>query len=277
MSNEQNVAVISQQKMDEPKAPVGLYELPCGLLLQSGALHTEVQVREISGDEEDLLANDKIGGEKKVAELLARCVTRVGPFEGTQARACVLDLTVGDRTFLLFAIRRVSLGDEYPFVDKCPACENEQLFNLSLAELEVKKMEKPTVRKFNITLPSGIVAGWHVMTGHDEAFVQKFIKEGSDKVSLAIMARLDTLNGEEVSRIPLKGKPTALAAVKALGMRDRNHLRDAFQEMEGGVETTMDMECPGCGHEYRSDLDVGQQGFFFPSAAQKAWRKKSST
>jgi hypothetical protein len=262
--------------LEYAKTPIGVFELPCGYIDPEGRLHTSVEVREISGDEEDLLAADKMPQTKKISELLARCTSRVGVYSGATARHVMPGLTMGDRTFLMFAIRRVSLGDEYPFVDKCPNCEQSQLFMLDLSELEITAMPNPMKRNYELTLPkSKKVVGWHVMVGKDEEVLGRFSKAGFDNVSLGILVRLDTFDGKPVDLSPKAGKPASLQVVKSLGMQDRNALRDAFEEFEGGIETTMDMVCPSCGFEFSRELDVGQTGFFFPSRALRDWKKKS--
>ena len=84
-------------------------------------------------------------------------------------------------------------------------------------------------------------------------------KHKSDGLSQAILMRLEMLGDE---------KPT-LKMVKSLGMRDRNFLRDQFQKVEGGVDTTLELECPACGHEWEKDLDLSAASFFFPGARRK--------
>lgn len=84
-------------------------------------------------------------------------------------------------------------------------------------------------------------------------------KKRTDALSQAILMRLELLNEE---------KPD-LAMVQGLGMRDRNYLREQFQAVEGGVDTTLEFVCPTCSHEWNKDLDLSTAGFFFPGAVQK--------
>ena len=264
----QQTAALARHQMTTPKSTQGVYDLPCGYLDESGNLHTEVALHEITGTEEDLLANPKMQPVKKINELLTRCIDRIGPFtERGRVSQIVLDLTVGDRAFLMFAIRRISLGDDYPFKDKCPSCEEEKLYTVDLSELEAKQMPDPKKRAFDQTLPSGKQAKFHPMTGRDEERLAKFDKNKADTLSLSILMRLDLLDG----------KAPTLPDVKNLGLRDRNFLRDQFEDSEGGLDTEVDLECPDCGEAFKRDVDVGQQGFFFPSAIQKSLKAKSST
>jgi hypothetical protein len=261
-------ALLTHNQATTPKTSQGVYELPCGYLDEGGNLFTEVALKEITGSEEDLLANPKMQPVKKINELLTRCVQRLGPYtERGRISQVVLDLTVGDRAFMMFAVRRISLGDDYPFKDKCPSCETEKLYTVDLSELEPRKMPDPKKRSFDEILPSGKPCRFHPMTGKDEERLAKFDKNKADTLSLSILMRLDSL----------ENKAPTLQDVKDLGLRDRNFLRDQFEDTEGGLDTEVELECPDCGEQFKRDVDVGQQGFFFPSAIQKSLKAKSST
>lgn len=252
-------------QMETPKSVNGIFELPCGYLDPlTQELITTVQVREITGNEEDMLASTQIPSFQKITALLTGCVTRLGTEENKSKIAqMVQHLPVGDRVFLIFAIRRVTLGDELPVREKCPECRVQTLFMVDLAkDLESKPMKDPMKRVFDVMLPSGKRARFRISTGADEARLAKLSRRNtkkSDSLSQAILMRLELLEDE---------KPT-LQMVKSLGMRDRNFLRDQFQEVEGGVDTTLELECPSCGNEWEKDLDLSAANFFFPGGRRR--------
>lgn len=252
-------------QMETPKSAVGVFDLPCGYYdVPTQQLITEVQVREITGVEEDMLASTKIPSSQKVTALLTGCVVRIGTEERKNRIAqMVQDLPVGDRVFLIFAIRRVTLGDELPVREQCPECRVKTLFMVDLgADLKIRPMADPAKRVFDEVLPSGKPVRFRVSTGQDEARLAKLVKrnnQSSDALSQSILMRLEMLGDE---------KPT-LPMVKSLGMRDRNFLREKFQEVEGGVDTTLELECPACGHEWEKDLDLNTAGFFFPGGRRR--------
>lgn len=252
-------------QMETPKGTNGVFELPCGYLdPRTQELMTEVQVREITGNEEDMLASQQIPSPVKITQLLAGCVSRIGPVTDKGLIAgMVQGLTVGDRVFLIFAIRRVTLGDELPVREKCPECGTTTLFMVDLAdELQPRPMKDPMKRVYDVELPSGTTARFRVSTGQDEANLSKLTKRQkhkADALSQALLMRLELLGGE---------KPT-LKMVKSLGMRDRHYLREQFQEVEGGVDTSLELECPSCGHEWEKDLDLSAANFFFPGGRRR--------
>lgn len=252
-------------QMETPKGANGVYELPCGYLdPQTQELIKDVELREITGHEEDMLASQQVPSHAKITQLLSGCVTRIGSVTDPGLIAGIVQqLPVGDRVYLIFSIRRVTLGDELPVREKCPECKTTTLFMVDLGEdLQPRPMKDPMRRVFDVTLPSGILARFRVSTGMDEANLSKLTKRQkhkADALSQALLMRLEMLGGE---------KPT-LKMVKSLGMRDRNFLREQYQEVEGGVDTTLELECPACGHEWEKDLDLSAANFFFPGGRRR--------
>lgn len=264
MSTEANVI---EMNLEIPTSPLASAGLPCGYIDSEGTLHSEVEVRELTGVEEDILATKGISFSDKITNVLARCVLKIGTISDPSSIAAIIPkLLVGDRLFLLFAIRQVTLGDEYPFTYKCESCDTEQTFVVRLSDFEVFPMEDPFKRVFDAKLPSGKTARFRSLTGEDEREMAKAGKRREDVLSYGIFRRLELLDG----------KPPSLAAVKALSLRDRNYLREAFDQNEGGIETTMEIDCPNCGAEAEKEIGI-QSGFFFPSESRKRSKRRSSS
>ena len=254
-------------QIEQANSTVDEFELPCGYLDPDGNLHTTVTLREMTGEEEEILAARNMPSNKKINSILGRCTTALGPFTGPSVAQLIPELTQGDRIFLLIAIRRVTLGNDMPFTTKCPQCEQESRFVLDLADLETRKMENPTIRTYNVELPkTKKKVVMKVLDGRGEEAIGKASNRGRDIVSTAIFARIDSIDG----------KPATMADLKKLPLVDRNFLRNEWEDHEGGVDTTVEIDCPSCGNEYDTELDIGQQGFFNPSATLKSWKKKYS-
>lgn len=261
-----------------PHSPIGVFDLPCGLLLSNGVLLRQVQIHEISGEEEDLLGSETMESFQKSNELIARCIRKVFDPETAEVidqrrelDRVPYELTSGDRAYVLFMIRRVTIGDPFPFIEACPnpGCGEEDLYVFNLSDLVIKPMAEPKKRVYEETLPSGKRASWHVATGTDEHRLAEEKEKDRKKnvMSRAIFARMELLDG----------KTPGMAQIKELGMGDRQYLRDRFEEVEGGVDTTIEMTCRFCKKDFMRDLDTRRQGFFFPSRVLKDWKKKSSS
>ena len=258
----------------EPRSGVIADVLPCGFVDAEGGLHQQFVVREMTGSEEDLLAG-KGPVLPRLNRVIANCLVSLGAIEERSALARIVDgLTATDRMVLLIAIRRASLGDDYTSKIKCPDCSKESNITVSLADLEKIPMPDPKTRNYLHTLSTGMQVGWHVMTGHDEDWLQgqrKRANSDNDLLTLAMLARVDSIgkgaNTQVLNRVA--AFPSALAACKALLTRERNELRQMFTEIEGSVDTVVEYGCPSCNAEFRGDLDVAQTGFFFPAATPK--------
>lgn len=254
-------------QIEYAKPSVDSYELPCGYLDPDGNLHTSVVVREMTGEEEEILAARAMPGNKKINMILSRCTTKVGDFNGSMIDKIIPDLTQGDRIYLLIAIRRASLGDEMPFVTKCPQCEQDARFILDLADLETVQMNDPRIRTYELELPkTKKKVVMRVLTGRGEEAIGKASNRGKDVISTAIFARVDSIDE----------KPPTMRDLKNLPLVDRNFLQNSWEDHEGGVDTEVQIDCPSCGREYDTQLDISQQGFFNPSATLKSWKKKYS-
>jgi len=249
---------IVEQQFDTPKSAVGIYELPCGVVFPDGSLVTEVQVREMTGREEDLLASSKLAPVKKINALLVACTERIGHVTDKQAISQIIyGMTQGDRVFLLIAIRRASLGDDIPLEHACPACEQKGYYIQDLSELTIKAMKDPLKRVYDVVLPSGKTAKFRAGSGADEERLAKVADD--EKLSVMLLCRT-----QEIA-----GKTPSINDIKGLSFRDRQALRAAFEEHDGGVDTTTELVCSSCGHAFKLDIDLGNQGFFFPERIRK--------
>lgn len=257
---------VVQNQLETPKSTHGVFDLPCGFIDNTGTLHTEIHLREMTGREEDILASNNLSPQKKINAVVANCLERIGTVTDKAAFPTIVsNLPIGDRVFLLIALRRTSLGDELPVEEVCPACSAKSNYVLDLSDLEVKKLPDPMRRVFDMQLPSGKPVRFRLGVGADEEKVTKV--PSSEKPSAMLLARTEMLDG----------KVPTMNDVKNLTWRDRQALRAAMEEFDGGVDTSLDLTCPSCSNEFSRELDLGQQGFFFPDRVQRGLKKKSST
>jgi len=224
-------------------------------------------VQEMTGNEEDLLAG-KGPVMPRLNQVILNCMVSLGgQTEKPELAKLVRGLTSVDRMILLIAIRRASLGDSYRIKYKCPSCGGSNHGAVNLAGLEITQAE--SVGNTHVSqLASGTVIEWHTRTGIDEDWLQGQQKKQErlgrgDVLTLAMLTRIDKVDGIELDRN--KNLKEALSALKGLRLSERNEIRELFKENEGTIDTEIDYECQHCGHEFKSELDVGQPSFFFPS------------
>ena len=108
-------------------------------------LATEVELRELTGFEEEILAAGNRSEQKhkakanlspsqRITKVLARCTTRIGSLrfeqnedpEKADDRLCKSfwhDALIGDRSLAVIRLRQWSIGDVYAYSDTCPFCK----------------------------------------------------------------------------------------------------------------------------------------------------------
>lgn len=266
-NNAQQEHLLVQRAITSTKSALLTLTLPCGYLDSGHVLHREIVIREMTGKEEDLLSS-KSTWLKKSNELFIQCIERLGTLTSKeQIAAAVPELLIGDRTFLFFAIRRASLGNEYTFREQCPHCKRESVFTADLSELTIQEMADPTKRHYEgvIPGPEKLTYRFHLLKGADQAKLEDF-EDNKRRLTHVLLFQLDLLDGRT---------PT-VDAVQSLTTRQRDYLRSAFAKVDGGVDTEMTLACPKCNEDFHKDIDLGP-GFFFPSAMQKISKKKSSS
>lgn len=250
----------SQQILpDEAKSIAGGYELPTGYIDETGALHKDIVVTEITGEEEDILASKKMPVHQRMETILQRCITSIGTIQregNTNWSRVIRDLHVSDRLFAIIKIRTVSIGAPFRFKTACMVCQEQFDQVVSLDDFRIGGLKDPAARSWKGTLPrSGKAYTAKVQTGAEEAKLASIAKS-DDMLSLAIVARLVELDGLQ---------PVTLPMVKKLSLADREHLRTDFQSREGDIDNKVDVECPHCSANFKTEIDIATPSFFFPS------------
>lgn len=174
---------------------------------------------------------------------------------------------VADRFYTLLQIRARTFGDEYAFSVQCQsqACRERFEWTLNLQELpvvplsEAAKVAFKAGNRFETTLPhDGRQVWFRLMTGADEVRAASVLKAGRDGTLLIALA----LRILEIEDVPDHDKRKFLDDME---MADAAALLDQFDQADGGVETTIEVECPSCLGVQDVQLPF-ERGFFLPTA-----------
>ncbi|RLI53179.1 MAG: hypothetical protein DRP09_16355, partial [Candidatus Thorarchaeota archaeon] len=206
--------------MDED-SPIVTGEFSAGYVDGDGKVHDSFVVREMTGDEEDLLT---AGGPVMVRlnRIVFNCLKEVGSVVDKNVLKDIVDkLNAVDRTIALLQIRRVTVGNFFDVEIECSnkKCKEVTPFSIDLRDIELWKMPDPEVRNFTEVLRrSKKTVDWHVMMGDDEEWVSQYPGRKDIRMSLAILARVDKIDGEKLlsSRDPRKTKKEFRKAISAL-------------------------------------------------------------
>jgi hypothetical protein len=241
-------------------------DLPCGWIHDGNKIETTAIVREMRGYEEDLLAA-KGPAVTRLNAIIGNCVEQLGVIsDRATIQKAAIELTAHDRMIILLGIRRVSLGDFFDIKVICPNpdCKVTQHKTLNLSEIEIIPMPDRMERERIDKMPSGIEIAWHVLRSEDEEWLGTQKNKKNDRLTLGLLARVDAVGAVKIDRV--KSYREAVSALKKLSVRDRAALRDIFDEQEGSIDTKVEFDCDECGHTWEGDMEIGQPGFFFPSA-----------
>ena len=242
--------------------------LPAGFKAEDGTIQREFDVREMTGfDEEFLINNIKEGQEAKLDVLLgfaARMLTKLGTIEKI-TEADIKKLLVGDLTYILFAVRVKSMGEELPFDISCPKCNMINNETVNLTALKVKRLEDTDEREFDVVLDEGYTdenkvahkkVRLRLLTVDDQLEVLKYTKTDPARSINTCFTKAIIKFGDLAAVTP--------TILKGLLKRDRDKMMNKITEKTPGVELTSDVICYNCGNKF--NVSIGIENFFVSKA-----------
>lgn len=249
-----NALVESITKEDDSRKPIAAppdthCELPGGLIKDDGSLIVECEVRELTGEDEEHLAKALVNKNqgRLIAALLERGVVSVG---GDKANAHLLrSLLVGDRDYLLLAVRKATYGNELNLQFSCPVCGEEMkvLYDLD-TDVPIHRLEDRQ-RQWTVPLRKGGEAVFKLPDGYIQESILEQKLNTAESNSLLLFKCIKTINGSEVKDIE---------QVRNMGIVDRNRILKKIIEIQPGphydeVTQTHDE----CGEEFPLVIGLG--------------------
>jgi hypothetical protein len=228
------------------------------------------EIRGLKGREGEILS-DRVAARagSTFDKILSGCwleTTDAGFYTFADGRPDWSQVLVGDRFYALLQIRALTFGNSYAFAVQCPAqtCRERFEWEIDLGELPVKELpesSKEALRAGNrleTALGDGRKVWFKLLRGADEVRASKGIKtSGYGALLAAVNVRI-----LEVEGVADKGRR---AFLEELDLGELAALLDRFDEADGGVETSIEVECPHCFEVQEIDLPFGRD-FFLPRA-----------
>jgi len=231
------------------------------------------RVRGLKGREMNLLGNRKAAKTGELFDnLLNACWLQTddaGPYElNDRGNPNWLDVLVADRLYILIQIRQATYpNDPYSFKVTCPnrACEETFSWEIDFDDLPVKPVPEDSLVKFKAGAPvtaeiDGKTISYRLTTGKDERKAAKFLRGQEQRLLDLLSLRIVEIEGIDTNR-----KRAWLEELELSKYRD---MLDAFDEQDGGLETTIEIECTHCGNTFEVDLPFGAE-FFLPRRHSK--------
>jgi len=240
------------------------FTLPIGQMDADGTVRRQGRIRKMTGNDEAILAdktNQRNGG-KLVTELIHSCVTS---FEGSAAltKQDVAGWYSADRNYLLLRLRVFTFGSELEARYTCPTCNEQMVVTEDLESLPVRSLgadERPD--EIRVELEDGY---WDsddrchtaltlaLPRGVDEAAVAPVLRKNPSQGKNALLARCARSFGDiPTHRLEALG-PRVFAS---LTLTDRRLIDKALNRAAPGVDMLRDLECPVCGSEFRTNVDM---------------------
>jgi hypothetical protein len=240
-----------------------LCSLPGGLVDDAGSVDDQVEVRPLSGREEELLLAGGTTGASLVTDLLSRCLRRGGgtvPLDVETARR----MLVADRQFALLKIREATFGERVQGTLPCPwpDCGQRVAVSFSTGDVPVAaSRDKGPVH--TLTLSTEAMPGVEE-TGRTVCFR---LPDGGDQEALSPIlgqneaAALTGLLRRCVLSVGPGGDGCDADAVAGLSPRARQEIEAGMELVAPHVDLLMDLTCVECGRDFSAPFDL--QSFFF--------------
>jgi hypothetical protein len=201
-------------------------ELPGGLALENGTLVTAVELRSLTGWEEEWLARQ--AGEPAafaVSAIVNACTVAPGPMAGS--------LLAGDRDYLMLQLRRLTLGERVQTVIECGSCGAKMDVDFQVSDVPVERHPQSTP-SHTLDLAGGRTVRFRLPNGADQESV----------------ARMPTAEAVEtlLARCVLDGAD--------LSPGERERVIAAMEARAPAVELELDLTCPECSHTATVPFDT---------------------
>jgi hypothetical protein len=243
----------------------GRLVLPGGILDAAGHCHQTVFVRQLTGADEERLADRGYrNGAHQATEFFRHVLLRVDGRDAPITEDLVANMLIADRDYLILRLRQMTLGDKVEQVLRCPStgCGRKADVEFLISELPVRRVEA-VLPQYEFTLSEVALAGDD--TSHRGALR---LPTGRDHEALldANQRNPAATNTRLLSRILLGlGRSGSLSedAARGLPMRARLEIGRFLQAISPGPDLTIDIQCPHCGTDMSYPFDL--YAFFLPS------------
>ncbi len=230
--------------------PAGNVTLLRGLLDVDNVWHTDAIVRELTGEDEEVLsgleAKPNVSYGDYMTAMLSRAVVSVGPLKLSEYPTIVDDLVVADRDLLFIGVVKATYGEQRKFTIKCVGCGESNDVNVDLTDdFPIVGTTEEIRAPRTVTLRNGMEVGINHPTGGDSRFVAKHSKNTAEQ-NTALIARCVTGHGAV----------DAMRWAKKLGVADRSLLvKEIVGRKYGPQAEEVNAPCGHCGDPISFTVD----------------------
>jgi len=228
---------------------------------ESGVLHTLFVYRDMDGEDEEALGKANVKNDAyKIAEtMLTRCLVQIGNIDKKRVsadewRKVVKSLSIGDQDIAILRIREEAVGTEIKVSHVCPSCGNKLETVIDTSELNIIPYGGEDEIEFE--LPKGL----RVKNGMAKKGIIR-LPDGTDRQMLSDIASKDISKANSLLLVRTLVKLENVEVitddtVKKMSLRDRKYLLSVISEHAFGVDTSIEITCPSCGHSQKTSMQV---------------------
>lgn len=237
-----------------PPAPDTTFDLPRGLYF-SGKWETQVEVKELTGADEEALARFRTP-EDFFNGVLVYGTVRVGSkdlasLSFAERQAVLSGLLIGEREQIFLHIARVTYGDMKDIAHTCGACGSSMETTVILSQdIKSPEMEDAYALARTFTTTKGQVLTYRLAIGSDQISV--LAKKGASTAEQNTM-----MLSECVFEVDGKEVVDRMHLARSLSMGDRMRLLEKLIEGQPSPDLNITTECIGCGAEVTVPLSLG--------------------
>lgn len=213
-----------------------------------------IRLKPMSLADEEIISNQSyIKNGSVFRRLLDSCIT-----SNIQAK----ELVPYDTYYLLYALRRITYGEDYKFEITCPNCGKKYEYSLNVSDMSFEELKpednvqpiitlKLPVSKFTITIKT-------VTLGTEEEANRLSKTSNAGETVLSYVARTEQLldnNDDPIS------PDDYIDFFEALPGRDRAEISKAFEKIDNLKIPTVTVTCPKCGEEDEMQVPFNREFF----------------
>ena len=237
--------------------------LPGGYVDKGSRVHREVELKQLTGREEELLAASRQRESASlVTVVLSRCIQRIGTISPV-SEELARNLLIADRQYLLLKLREVTFGDQVRANIFCPwpECGKRVAINFSINDIPIRESEDKGPA-YTMILSSEIAGElaeedrqitFRLPNGADQEAISALLAENE---ALAL-ARLFGCCIQSIGCLANPGEDVISQLPPPVRLAIEQHM----EKVAPKVELTMDVRCHECDREFMVPFDLHR--FFF--------------
>lgn len=234
------------------------FELPVGFTDSQGTFHKTVKLTEMTGEVEEALADPKVrnNGGKVVTEAIVGVVERLGSMKKF-TKADARNLLNVDRDFILLMNHLVSEGEEIEFADECRKCGSGFDVKVNINDIKVSYATEDEPKLIDVVLPNGI------KDAEGKVYKEMKISFPTGTVQERIFPLLQSNYQQAITQMlamiteEVKGlSHWNFETFRKMTKKDRKAISEALAKVKIGADLSPNVQCPNCGHEYKTPVPV---------------------